>query len=356
MAESTQLIVGATLPAALGKFVRKHKPSSVFLVGDRRFKTLILRLQSTMPVPCGVFLIPGAEKSKRIKSFQDLITAMIDSGADRKTLIVAVGGGVVGDLAGFAASVYMRGIPWLSVPTTLLSMVDSGIGGKTAINHPKLKNSIGSFHKPIAAIIDTSFLKTHGRRELVSGMGEVLKYSLLDRSVGALKMDMKAVEKWSRRPVDANRLIRKCLTVKSKIVAADYRETSGQRALLNLGHTGAHAFESVSGFDFYRHGEAVILGLEMALRVSRIRGHLGKSAHDQLIHVLRRFPVPRLKSALSYQELWLAMRRDKKSESGKVKMVLLSGIGKPLVGQEISSSDVMLALIEMSEQGMVKIK
>ncbi len=351
----TRVVIGQPFETELKALIEKGSYSLIYFVADRRFKSKIEGLIKKIETPAKAFYVPGAEKSKRLKSFQDVISSMIEAGADRKSLLVAVGGGVVGDLAGFSASVYMRGIPWISVPTTLLGMVDSGYGGKTAINHPKMKNSIGTFHMPILTLVDAQFLKTLTKRDLISGAGELLKYGLLTSSSFYRELEPKRISKWSKKPSLAINNIRRCLAVKSKIVKEDYTETTGRRAILNLGHTGAHAFETVTGYDVYRHGEAVVLGLEMCIRISRIRGLLGKSKHDLMISHLRQFEVPTPKKSLSYQDLWHAMKRDKKSESGRVRMVLISDFGRPLVGQDVSSSDVMLALIEMAEEGLLSL-
>jgi len=351
----SRVVIGRAFEQELRSLIDKGSYSSVFVVADRRFKSKVESFIKKIDAPSRVFYVPGAEKSKRLKSFQDLISTMIEAGADRKSLVVAIGGGVVGDLAGFSASVYMRGVPWISVPTTLLGMVDSGYGGKTAINHPKMKNSIGSFHMPLVTIVDVQFLKTLAKRDLISGAGELLKYGLLSSSQFYRELEPKRILKWSKKPALALNHIKRCLALKAKIVKEDFTETTGKRAILNLGHTGAHAFETVTGYDVYRHGEAVILGLEMCIRISRIRGLLGKSKHDLMISHLRQFEVPTPKKSLPYQDLWHAMKRDKKSESGRVRMVLLSDFGRPMIGQEVSSSDVMLALIEMAEEGLLSL-
>lgn len=355
MDQETNLIVGRPFGESLLRLVRSQKPSRVFILSDRRFRSAVEKFRKKLDIPSSSLFLSGEEKTKRLKGFQDVIGSMIESGCDRKSLLVAVGGGVIGDLGGFAASVYMRGIPWVSVPTTLIGMVDSGIGGKTAVNHPLLKNAIGTFHHPLATVVDPQFLATLGERELMSGAGELFKYALMDPSVKIDAVSLQSVKRWPKKVALSVPVIKKALRIKSQVVEADPLEKTGERQKLNLGHTGAHAFETLTNFEFYRHGEAVLLGLEMALRVSRIQGHLPKSKHDVWIQALRQYPVPRLKTPIRYQEFWRACGRDKKAEHGQVKMVLVSDIGKLHLGQTVSSSDIMLALIEMSQDRLIKI-
>jgi 3-dehydroquinate synthase len=266
-----------------------------------------------------VHLLPGGEKAKAWPAVERLLRAMLKADLGRDSVLLALGGGSVTDAAGFAAAVYMRGIPWISVPTTLLGQVDGGIGGKTAIDLPEGKNLVGAFHQPLAVVCDTSFLETLPGRELASGLGEVIKYGLaLDPALlTALRQDR------------LEPLVRRCAALKSRLVAVDERETKGRRELLNFGHTIGHALETSAGGRL-RHGEAVVCGMRAALRLSGLED------------ILASFPLPR--TPLREASVMKALHRDKKARGGRLRFVLLKAAGRPFVTDRVPERRVREAV------------
>lgn len=277
-------------------------------------------------------LIPifGGERTKCFEKLAEICSLLARAGADRKSVLAAFGGGVVGDLSGFAAAVYMRGIEFYQIPTTLLAMVDSSVGGKTGINIAEGKNLVGAFHQPSGVFADTSFLSTLPQREFAAGMAEVIKCAVL----GDAKMfDFLESLEAPLSPRDANlsEAVRLSCKLKAEVVAADECETSseGGRALLNLGHTFGHAIENCAGYGNYLHGEAVAMGIIMAAMLSKKLGLINSSDLQRIENVIlkNRLPV-RLREPLDIGAMLAAMSHDKKSACGKLKFVLIKSIGK----------------------------
>ncbi|RKX32959.1 MAG: 3-dehydroquinate synthase [Verrucomicrobia bacterium] len=277
-------------------------------------------------IPC--FEVPSGEKSKSLGIYGRLLNFLAANHLDRQSLVVALGGGVVGDLAGFAAASYLRGIDFLNVPTTLLSMVDSSVGGKTGINLDAGKNLVGFFHQPRGVFIGTSILETLSKREFASGMAEVIKCGMLD--------DEELFRQLERAPAltpgssALAGVIHRCCVSKVRIVKADEREmaSSGGRALLNLGHTFAHAIENVAGYGTYLHGEAVAIGLVGATRLSVALGRIEASDVNRVERVLIRHALPTsLRDSMDVDRLIEAMRRDKKVRGGAPRFVVLKAVG-----------------------------
>ena len=250
-------------------------------------------------------------------------------------MLVAVGGGVVGDMAGFAASAYQRGIAHLQVPTTLLAQVDSAVGGKTAINHPLGKNMIGAFHQPVAVVADTAALATLPQAEYAAGLAEVVKYGAIDDAAFFDWIEANADALARRDSAALAHAIRRSCEIKARIVAADERE-SGMRALLNFGHTFGHAIESASGYGEWLHGEAVAAGMVLAARFSAQRGRLPAADVDRLVELLRRLRLP-VDPPRFAPDVWLDfMGRDKKNEGGRITLVLLDRLGAATVVKDTS--------------------
>jgi len=264
----------------------------------------------------------------------------------RDGALLAVGGGVVGDLAGFAAASYQRGIDFTQVPTTLLAMVDSSVGGKTGINLAAGKNLVGSFHQPTAVYADTSLLSTLPAREFAAGMAEVLKHGLIaDRALFA-ELQARAPLAWDHPLLP--RVIRRCVEIKAGVVAGDERETSAQggRALLNLGHTFGHAVEAVAGYGTYLHGEAVAIGLVMAARLSAELGRCTDADAAAVERTVAAHHLPtRLSTPLPLDRLLDAMRRDKKVRGGKLRFVLQEGIGAARTSDDVPEEAAVRALL-----------
>jgi 3-dehydroquinate synthase len=274
--------------------------------------------------------LPDGEQHKNWQTLDRIFAALLEAQADRHSVLVAVGGGVVGDMAGFAAATYQRGVAHLQVPTTLLAQVDSSVGGKTAINHALGKNMVGAFHQPAAVIADTDTLATLPPREYAAGLAEVVKYGAI-HDLGFLEwLEAQAEPLRARAPAALAHAIRRSCEIKAAIVAADERE-AGVRALLNFGHTFGHAIESAAGYGRWLHGEAVAAGMALAARFSARLGRIGMADAQRLERLLQRFDLPVAAPGFAV-DTWLEyMGRDKKNESGRITLILLDALGSAAV-------------------------
>jgi 3-dehydroquinate synthase len=292
-------------------------------------------------------IVPDGEKYKTMETWNTILTALLANNHTRSSIVIALGGGVIGDVTGFAASAYQRGIKFIQVPTTLLSQVDSSVGGKTAINHPLGKNMIGAFYQPQSVVIDINCLKTLPQRELSAGLAEVIKYGIiLDAQFFSwLETHINDV---LNLDVDATSYcIYRCCELKAQVVAADETE-QGMRALLNLGHTYGHAIEAELGYGNWLHGEAVSVGMLMAAQTAKRLGKLTDAEIDRIKNLLIRAKLPVVRpSQMSIESYLPHMMRDKKVISGQLRLVIptkighaevIDGIDKNLVLDSISSS------------------
>ena len=284
--------------------------------------------------------LPSGEKTKSSNHLIQIWDFLASQKLDRSSSLFAIGGGVIGDLAGFAAASFMRGISLYQVPTTLLSMVDSSVGGKTGINLKAGKNLVGSFHQPKGVFMDLKVLSTLSSREFAAGMAEVIKYGM----IGNRTLYEKLVSQTKPLSYDSPsllKLIRTCCIEKARLVQADEREMAsdgGGRALLNLGHTFAHAIEAVAGYGDYLHGEAVSIGLLCALRLSKSQGFCMEDPESMLVDILSSYGLPTaLKHSLSISTLMEKMLSDKKVSHGKLRFVMMKEIGDAFV-EEISEA------------------
>jgi 3-dehydroquinate synthase len=292
-------------------------------------------------------LVPDGERFKSRKTLDGLYEAFLSARLGRDGLVVAFGGGVVGDLAGYAAATYMRGVDWVGLPTTLLSMVDSSVGGKVGINHPGAKNLIGAFHQPRAVVADPALLETLPRRELRAGAYEVLKCAILgDRGqFSALQKAPPGLGAWSAPEIEG--AIASACAIKADVVERDERE-GGLRRVLNLGHTLGHALESVTRYRRFTHGEAVGWGLVGAAAIAQGRGLLGARAFAAIAETVDRIgPRPPL-SALPIRDLIDALGRDKKVTAGRVVFVLPTAIGRVVVRDDVTRTEIRRALRVMA--------
>jgi 3-dehydroquinate synthase len=274
--------------------------------------------------------LPDGEACKNFDSLNRILDALLENRCERSTTVIALGGGVIGDLAGFAAAVFLRGVPFIQVPTTLLAQVDSSVGGKTGINHPLGKNMIGAFHQPRLVLADTDTLATLPARELAAGLAEVVKYGLiLDRAFFEwLEANMQRLA--ARDEQALTYAIRRSCELKAEVVAGDERE-SGGRALLNLGHTFGHAIEAGLSYGTWLHGEAVAAGMVMAARLSRAMGMLSDADVGRVAALLQRAGLPVEAPALGTDAYLNLMGMDKKVEGGKLRLILLRAIGQAYV-------------------------
>jgi len=293
-------------------------------------------------------VVGDGEQTKSWKVLESVFDALLAARCGRDTLLVALGGGVVGDLAGFAAAVYQRGIPFLQVPTTLLAQVDSSVGGKTAINHARGKNMIGAFYQPLAVISDVATLDTLPDRELRAGLAEVVKH--------ALALDLAFVE-WLETNVQKvlNRerpaltyVVKRCCELKAAIVAADERE-AGVRALLNFGHTFGHAIEAGAGYGAWLHGEAIAAGMVMAAQLSKNLGLIGGSEVSRVSGLLARAGLPTRGPALAPERLMELMAGDKKAAQGKLRFVVLEALGRAALRGGVDDERVRQAIVAAAQ-------
>jgi 3-dehydroquinate synthase len=274
-------------------------------------------------------LIEDGEQAKAWATLDHVVDAMLAARCGRDSVVVALGGGVVGDLAGFAAAVYQRGIPFIQVPTTLLAQVDSSVGGKTAINHARGKNMVGAFHQPLAVIADVGVLDTLPDRELRAGMAEVIKHGfILDlQFVGWLEANMDRL--LARDRTALSHAVRRSCELKAQVVAADERET-GLRAILNFGHTFGHAIEAGVGYGEWLHGEAVATGMVMAAELSARAGTLSRADAGRVTALIALAGLPVRGPKLPSERYLELMQVDKKAAGGRMRFILLDGVGRAI--------------------------
>ena len=333
-------VVSGRGPAAFGEFARGALEASwagrgcrsALVVTDENVAAMAggyVEALENRGISTGLEVVPAGEVSKCLDRASGLYDRLVAIKADRHTCVVALGGGVIGDLAGFVASTYARGLPLLMVPTSLLAMVDSSVGGKVGVNHPGAKNIIGSFHQPSGVWIETEGLDTLPPREWRCGLAEVVKYGvILDAGFfDFLEEDARAIE--GRDPVSTRRIIARSCELKAGVVSLDEREETGLRAVLNYGHTIGHAIEAVSGYggDFL-HGEAVAVGMIAEARLAERLGWIDSTMTERLIALLRRFGLPDVAPGLDPDALFAAMGRDKKNQGGRIRFVLPRSIGR----------------------------
>ncbi|HET9401228.1 MAG TPA: 3-dehydroquinate synthase [Candidatus Acidoferrales bacterium] len=331
------------------QLARLAQPSGIFLLSSARVWRYCGRsMRRALPQASRrPILFDDREASKNLSTIESICRALVRAGADRRALLIAVGGGVVGDIAGFAAAAYLRGVRLVHIPTTLVAQVDSAIGGKTGVNLPEGKNLVGAFYPPELVVADSALLRTLPAREFRSGLYEVIKYGVigdsrlfesLERNIDTLSADNAA----ALSPV-----IARCVAAKAKIVSEDERE-SGPRELLNFGHTFGHALESVTHYKAFRHGEAVGWGMIAASLLAIVTHHLLPEDAARIIRLVRRVgllpPLPNASAA----EMLKAMRSDKKTRHGRLRFVLPRSIGRCEFGVEVEDSLVASVWQELS--------
>ncbi len=283
-------------------------------------------------------ILPDGEESKSLQTAEQILTRLLELRFDRRCTLVALGGGVIGDLTGFAAAIYLRGVNFIQIPTTLLAQVDSSVGGKTGVNHPLGKNMIGAFYQPQCVLADTDTLNTLDQRQLAAGLAEVIKYGLI-RDPAFLAWQEKNIDALNaREPAALSEAIERSCQNKAEVVAADEHEAN-QRALLNLGHTFGHAIEAGMGYGAWLHGEAVATGMLMAADLSQRMGWLSSEdvARTRDLLLRAKLPVsgPKSLSNARYLEL---MAVDKKVEAGQIRLVLLQELGEAVLTAEYDSA------------------
>ncbi len=287
-------------------------------------------------------ILPDGESHKGWPALNMIFDALLEHACDRKTTLIALGGGVIGDITGFAAATYQRGVPFVQIPTTLLAQVDSSIGGKTAINHPRGKNMIGAFYQPQLVLADTDTLITLPDRELRAGLAEVIKYGLILDETFFDWLEKNLALLLARDPTALTRAITRSCEIKADVVANDERETAaeGGRALLNLGHTFGHAIETALGYGTWLHGEAVACGMLLATKFSHSLGQVDAATVTRTQQIFAAAGLPTVMPAISADDMLHHMGRDKKNDAGVIKLILLKSIGAAYVDATISADHI----------------
>jgi 3-dehydroquinate synthase len=336
--------IGAGLVGARELYAPHIRGGGVVIVSNRVVAPLYLDAVKRASGAGAEIVVDDGEQAKSWRGVEQVVDGLLRARLGRDGLVVALGGGVVGDLAGFAAAVYQRGVPFVQVPTTLLAQVDSSVGGKTAINHPLGKNMIGAFHQPVAVISDVATLDTLPERELRAGLAEVIKHGFaLDAAfVDWLEANVEKILKKDRAALV--HAVRRSCELKAQVVAQDEKE-SGERALLNFGHTFGHAIEAATGYGTWLHGEAVAAGMVMAAELSALMGHLRKTEVGRVRELLGRAGLPVSAPALAPERLLELMTLDKKAAKGRTRFVVLEAIGRARLRADIDDAAVRQAIV-----------
>jgi 3-dehydroquinate synthase len=291
-----------------------------------------------------LLVVEPGEQTKSTDSVAWLWQKLLELGTDRKSVVVAVGGGVVGDLAGFVAATFARGLAYFQVPTTLLAQVDSSVGGKVGINLPGAKNMVGAFWQPAGVLVDTDVLATLPDREYRAGLAEVVKYGVILDAEFFSYLEAHVADLTARKPDVLATTIARCCRLKADVVEQDEREETGVRAVLNYGHTFGHALETVTGYGNWLHGEAVAIGMMCAVRLAERLGRTGPELTARQSALLKALELPVVVGDVDHEALLFAMQRDKKAEHGRLRFVLPSRLGHVDLVDDIPPSDVAAAL------------
>ncbi|MGR5431065.1 3-dehydroquinate synthase [Vibrio astriarenae] len=287
----------------------------------------ILSLLEQQNCDTALLTLPDGEQYKSLETFNKVMDFFIEGNYARDVVVVALGGGVIGDLVGFASACYQRGVDFVQIPTTLLSQVDSSVGGKTAVNHPLGKNMIGAFYQPQAVLIDTNCLKTLPEREFAAGIAEVIKYGIIYDADFFVWLEENLDRLYALDEQALSYAIARCCQIKAEVVAQDEKE-SGIRALLNLGHTFGHAIEAELGYGQWLHGEAVSAGTVMAAKTALMQGLIEQADFDRILNLLKRSKLPvQTPDSMSFDDFMAHMMRDKKVLAGQLRLVLPTSIG-----------------------------
>ena len=352
--QSYPVFVGYGLLDELGEKAKKAALSPVAVViSDENVWRLYGGRVETVLKDAGFtvhsLVVPPGEETKSLKTAQKIYDFMIKKRVERDDMLIALGGGMVGDLAGFVAATYLRGIPWLQVPTSLVAMVDASIGGKVGVNHPEGKNLIGAFYQPSLVLADTQALATLPQRELTSGWAEVVKYGLImDREF--FEFLEENVSRLVRlEPEAVSGAVRRSASLKAEVVSQDEKER-GRRTILNYGHTIAHGLEAATRYRRFLHGEAVAIGMMGAAKLSQRRGILSPAVVKRQRALLKKLGLPTAFGNISRDKIARAMEVDKKTRARKIRWVILEDIGRTAVGADVPLKDVLAVLEELGRQ------
>jgi len=345
-------IVGPRLLETVGSRIAEKLPGTHgAIISDTNvaplFANRVKRSLTLADLKPTLITIPAGEKGKTLKQAGAICEQMLAAGLDRQSFVIGLGGGVIGDLSGFVAAIYHRGIPHVQIPTTLLAMVDSSIGGKTAVNTADGKNLIGAVHQPSLVIDDIDVLKTLPRREFNQGFAEVIKHAIIaDAKMFRQLQSWEARSAW--RPFAQQQLVLRNIKIKSKIIAKDEYDRTGKRAVFNFGHTVGHAIERAGKYRKFLHGEALSLGIVAACTVSSREAGLSPRQHDAVIDLLQRFDLPtKLPARFPRERIFDALKFDKKFESGEIRFVVTPKIGRAHVTRKVTMEDIREAVDEL---------
>lgn len=350
--EKYDIFVGSGVIKELSSFIRTLlRPSSIMIISNTTVAMLYGEAvrQALLPLQCEIFdeSIPDGEEHKNMRTVEKLIDSMIRSRLDRKSLIVSLGGGVVGDITGFAAAIYMRGLPYVHVPTTLLAQVDSSVGGKVGVDHPLGKNLIGAFYQPLLVCTDTDVLQTLSEEQFRNGLAEIIKYGVItDETLFALLERHAPVIQELEDGVLID-IIKRCCQIKARIVQQDVKEMTGLRSILNYGHTVGHAIESVTGYTRYTHGEAVSIGMTAAARIAGLLNVAPQTLLERQGSLLSAVGLPVSMDGVKASRLMEAMQLDKKSAGGKLRFVVPLAIGRGTLKENVPLELIERALREV---------
>jgi len=348
--------IGASLLGRAELILPQLAAPRVVIISNETVAPLYLECLAAPLVDAGVALervvLPDGERYKDWQTLNLIHDALLGSHCERSTTLIALGGGVIGDLAGFAAATYQRGVPFIQAPTTLLAQVDSSVGGKTGINHPRGKNMVGAFWQPRAVIADMSTLASLPERELKAGLAEVIKTALIRDLPFFEWLEANLTRLLARETEALAEAVERCCRNKAEVVAADEREESreGGRALLNLGHTFGHAIETGLGYGVWLHGEAVAAGTAIAAELSHRLGWLDEDDAERVRRLIARAGLPVSGPRLGAERYIELMRHDKKVAAGRLRLVLLRGLGAAVTSAEVPESDIAAAINDCCER------
>ncbi|MFA6850813.1 MAG: 3-dehydroquinate synthase [Selenomonadaceae bacterium] len=349
-ASSYDITIGYSIEQKLMEFVCTSGFSAkALLVSDELIGSLygekVLGILRQAGLEAEMYLVPAGERSKSLEVAEKLYTKAIELRLDRKSAVFALGGGVVGDLTGFVAATYMRGVPFIQLPTSLLAQVDSSVGGKVAVNHRLGKNLIGAFYQPYAVFMDLSMMATLPKREIYTGLGEIIKYGIIYDADFFVYLE-ENVEKIVALQTDALvHIIARSCEIKAEVVSKDEKET-GLRIILNFGHTIAHAIESETGYTKYNHGEAVAIGMLGAAKISEAIGSINHDTVVRVKNLIERFHLPTKAAGCTMEKMFATIFHDKKTVNGKVQWVLMERIGKVSVKTNVPDVIVQKIMAE----------
>ena len=345
---SYQVLIGLGLLETVGEAIKgKISPSRCAIISDTNVAPLFAE-RVTKSLTSAAFepvlvTIPAGEKSKTLEQAGDCCEQMLRANLDRQSFVIGLGGGVIGDLSGFVAAIFQRGIPHVQIPTTLLAMVDSSIGGKTGVNAGAGKNLIGAVHQPSLVIDDIDILKALPSRELSQGFAEIIKHAI----IADAEMFRQLLHDYRIDPsqIDFAPLIQRNVQIKARIISNDEQDRNGERALLNFGHTVGHGIERATDYQGISHGEAVSLGMVAACEVSMKKAGLSQNQRDAIVDLLRKFGLPtKLPTTVSREKIFDALKFDKKFEHGQIRFVVTPKIGSANLSREVTMEDIRAAV------------